>query len=71
MAKTIVRVERKESSRRQCGPTSVANQLAIAYQANGEIDEAIKLLKHVVDVQEKLAEDHPSRLASQHNLAVA
>ena len=46
-------------------------QLAVAYRANGEIGEAIKLLKHVVEVQEKLAEDHPSRLASQHVLAMA
>jgi Tetratricopeptide repeat len=34
--------------------------------------EAVKLLKHVVKIKEKsLAEDHPSRLASQHELAGA
>lgn len=34
--------------------------------------EAVRLLEHVVDIQEKtLAEAHPNRLASQHELAVA
>ncbi|MCJ1309581.1 hypothetical protein MMC25_003241, partial [Agyrium rufum] len=45
------------------------HQLAGAYKANGQIEEAIKLMEHVVAVREKLAEDHPSRLASQHQLA--
>jgi Tfp pilus assembly protein PilF len=40
------------------------HQLAIAYEANGQIDEAVKLLKHVVTVEEK-------KLASQHALARA
>ena len=41
-------------------------------QADGRIREAVALLEHVVAVQEKrLAEDHPSRLASQHELARA
>lgn len=36
------------------------------------VTEAVKLLKHVVAVRETtLAENHPSRLASQHELAVA
>jgi tetratricopeptide (TPR) repeat protein len=43
--------------------------LGIAYQANGQITEAFETLEHVVKVEEKLAEDHPSRLASQHALA--
>ena len=47
------------------------HELAIAYQANGQVDEAIKLLEHVVKVEEKLAEDYPDRLASQHELAIA
>ncbi|KAE8406771.1 kinesin light chain [Aspergillus pseudonomiae] len=56
--------------------------LAIAYQANGQIKEAakllenikeaVKLLENVVAIEsEVLAEDHPSRLASQHELAGA
>jgi tetratricopeptide (TPR) repeat protein len=46
--------------------------LAIAYQANGQVKEAVKLLERVVAIQaEVLAEDHPSRLASQHELARA
>ncbi|KXG45220.1 Acyl transferase/acyl hydrolase/lysophospholipase [Penicillium griseofulvum] len=50
----------------------VAHGLAIAYQANGQVSEAVKLLEYVVAVREKtLAEEHPSRLASQHGLASA
>ncbi|KAK3613309.1 hypothetical protein LTR56_027963 [Elasticomyces elasticus] len=55
-------------------PSRLASQhaLAGAYQANGQIKEAVELLEHVVAVRkEVLAEDHPSRLASQHKLAVA
>ncbi|KAH7303105.1 P-loop containing nucleoside triphosphate hydrolase protein [Stachybotrys elegans] len=41
-------------------------------QVEGRIDEAVELLQHVVKVQETtLAENHPSRLASQHELAIA
>ncbi|KAL4724498.1 hypothetical protein ACLX1H_007939 [Fusarium chlamydosporum] len=55
-------------------PSRLASQhaLAIAYRANGQIAEAVELLKHVVAVRETtLAEDHPDRPASQHELAVA
>ncbi|KAF2732281.1 hypothetical protein EJ04DRAFT_338925 [Polyplosphaeria fusca] len=46
--------------------------LAMAYQANGQVKEAVALLEGVVAIQaEVLAEDHPHRLASQHNLAGA
>ncbi|KAK3614433.1 hypothetical protein LTR56_025337 [Elasticomyces elasticus] len=45
--------------------------LSIAYQENGQIKEVLELLEHVVRVQERLAEDHPGRLASQHALAIA
>ena len=37
----------------------------------GNYGEAVELLEHVVRVREKLAEDHPNRLASQHELARA
>jgi hypothetical protein len=47
------------------------HQLAVAYEANGQVKEAVALLEHVVKVREKLAEDHPGRLASQHALASA
>ena len=51
---------------------STQHVLAIAYKANGQVKEAVKLLEHVVAVhKEVLAEDHPSRLASQHELAAA
>ncbi|KAJ5402753.1 Acyl transferase/acyl hydrolase/lysophospholipase [Penicillium crustosum] len=40
-------------------------------RANGQIGEAVELLKHVVAVQAALAEDHPDRLVSEHVLAIA
>ncbi|KAL5373431.1 hypothetical protein DPSP01_012732 [Paraphaeosphaeria sporulosa] len=55
-------------------PSRLASQhaLAIAYEANGQVKEAVKLLESVVAIRaEALAEDHPSRLASQHALAGA
>ncbi|KAK1051001.1 hypothetical protein LTR74_016905 [Friedmanniomyces endolithicus] len=45
--------------------------LALAYQENGKVKEALELLEHVVLVEERSAEDHPGRLASQHALAIA
>jgi hypothetical protein len=46
--------------------------LASAYRANGQVKEAVQLLEHVVAIRRRvLAEDHPDRLASQHNLARA
>jgi tetratricopeptide (TPR) repeat protein len=46
--------------------------LAGAYQANGQIEEAVRLLEQVVVIEGRvLAEDHPSRLASQAVLASA
>lgn len=45
--------------------------LAGAYQANGQIGEAIELLEEVVMVEEgTLAKNHPDRLASRHARAV-
>ncbi|KAK3983779.1 P-loop containing nucleoside triphosphate hydrolase protein [Cladorrhinum sp. PSN332] len=62
-------------------PHRLASQhtLAMAYQANGQIKEAIELLEQAIELLEQvvtiraqtLAEDHPSRLASQHELARA
>ena len=55
-------------------PNRLASQhsLAIAYQDNGQVKDAVRLLKHVVAIQERvLAEDHPDRLTSQHELASA
>jgi tetratricopeptide (TPR) repeat protein len=48
------------------------HELAMAYEADGQVQKAVELLEHVVIVKEKvLAEEHPSRLASQHALAGA
>lgn len=55
-------------------PSRLASQheIARAYQANGQVKEAIALLETVVDMKEKiLAEDHSDRLTSQHALAGA
>jgi tetratricopeptide (TPR) repeat protein len=46
--------------------------LAIVYQANGQVKDAVRLLEQVVAIRERvLAEDHPDRLASQGALASA
>ncbi|PQE15930.1 Tetratricopeptide-like helical domain protein [Rutstroemia sp. NJR-2017a BVV2] len=47
------------------------HELALAYEKNGQIKEAIALLEHVVKIKENLAEDHRERLVSQHGLACA
>jgi tetratricopeptide (TPR) repeat protein len=51
---------------------STQHALATAYEANGQVKDAIQLLEHVVAIEGRvLAEDHPDRLASQHELAGA
>jgi tetratricopeptide (TPR) repeat protein len=51
---------------------STQHELAIAYQANGQVKDAVRLLEHIVAISEReLVEDHPDRLASQHELARA
>jgi hypothetical protein len=46
------------------------HELARAYQANGQIKEVVKLLKHIIAIKVKiLAEDHPDRLISEKMLA--
>jgi tetratricopeptide (TPR) repeat protein len=46
--------------------------LARAYKIDGQVQRAVKLLEHVVAVNEKvLAEEHPDRLESQQVLAMA
>ena len=54
-------------------PDRLASQheLAIAYRDNGNVDQAIELLEHVVKIKKtRLAEDHPDRLASESWLAL-
>ncbi|MCJ1425649.1 hypothetical protein MMC29_003549, partial [Sticta canariensis] len=66
-------VENRSQALAEDHPDRLASQhaLAGAYQANGQVGDAVELLEHVVKIEEKLAEDHPSRLASQHGLAGA
>ncbi|KAK1623460.1 hypothetical protein BDP81DRAFT_331962, partial [Colletotrichum phormii] len=48
------------------------HELACAYQADGRVKDAIKLLEHVVEVEKTtLDKGHPDRLTSQHELARA
>ena len=51
---------------------SMEHALASAYRTNGQIHEAVQLLEHVVQIQEKVkAETHPHVLVSQQSLASA
>jgi tetratricopeptide (TPR) repeat protein len=46
--------------------------LGVSYQANGRTEDAVRLLEHVVKVEnDTLAETHPDQLASQHALSVS
>ena len=53
--------------------SSALHSLAASNLLNsGKVGRAVKVLEHVVEVrEEKLAEDHSSRLTSQHELAIA
>ncbi|KIM94317.1 hypothetical protein OIDMADRAFT_184403 [Oidiodendron maius Zn] len=54
-------------------PDRLASQhdLAVVYEANGQIKEAVALLEQIVNIETTiLAPEHPDRLASQHGLAV-
>jgi hypothetical protein len=66
-------VKIREATQAEDHPSRLASQheLARAYQANGQVSQAVKLLEHVVKIEEAtLAEDHPDRLASQHALTI-
>ena len=55
-------------------PDQLASQheLAIAYQANGQVKEAVLLLEHVIMIQEQtLAKDHLDRLAPDTKSAIS
>ncbi|KAF2628795.1 HET-domain-containing protein [Macroventuria anomochaeta] len=46
--------------------TSIDHALGVCYWANGQIEDAVRLLEHVVKVRDDtLAETHPDRLASE------
>jgi hypothetical protein len=66
----VVEVEERTLAKEHPSRLASQHELAGAYQANGQIKQAVELLEHVVEVKERtLAEEHPSRLASQHVLA--
>ncbi|KAG6979501.1 hypothetical protein FocnCong_v010031 [Fusarium oxysporum f. sp. conglutinans] len=66
-------VEIQRTTLAENDPRRLASQhtLTAAYRFNGQIKEAVDLLKHVVAAQADLVENHPSRLASEHALAIA
>lgn len=46
--------------------------LARVCQAGGQTDRALELLEHIVALRERtLSEEHPDRLASQHEYTIA
>jgi tetratricopeptide (TPR) repeat protein len=48
------------------------HELGVSYWANGQIEDSVRLLEHVVKVREDtLVEAHPDRLASQHQLGIS
>jgi hypothetical protein len=68
----VVAVQETTLDKEHPSRLSSQHELARAYQADGQIGEAVKLLKHVVAVEEKtLDKEHPNRLSSQHELARA
>ena len=53
-------------------PRQLASQqlLALAYQANGQVKEAVALLEQVVEIHKTtLAETHPNRIVSENALS--
>ncbi|KAF2993768.1 hypothetical protein E8E13_002106 [Curvularia kusanoi] len=64
--------QRRQRSENDLERLSSQHALAMAYQANGQVQKAVELLQHVVEVREKtLSPEHPDRLTSQHVLATA
>ena len=64
----------RRSQLEQDNPNLLSTQhvLAIAYRENGQVQKAVELLEHVVEIQARVLQaDHPSQLASQHTLAGA
>jgi len=63
---------RSDLSEDHAGRLLTQHVLAMAYRANGMVNEAVRLLEQVVAIHKRvLAKDHPNRLASQHELASA
>ncbi|KAH7162472.1 acyl transferase/acyl hydrolase/lysophospholipase [Dactylonectria estremocensis] len=69
LLKQVVAIQETQLAEDDPDLLSSQHQLAVTYQANGQVKAAVQLLEHIVAIELKLAEDHPSRLASQHELA--
>lgn len=72
MLRSVVAIREKTLAKDHPDRLASQHELAIAFQANGQVKQAIELLENVVAIKEKtLVGDHPSRLTSQHELARA
>lgn len=68
----LVQIEAKTLAKDHPDRLTSQEQLAIAYQCNGQTQDAIQLLEHVVGIRAKtLPEDHPRRFISQLQLEIA
>ncbi|KAJ4294168.1 hypothetical protein N0V90_007858 [Kalmusia sp. IMI 367209] len=67
----VVAIRRETLDERHANRLAAEVFLAISYDKNRQIREAIEMLKHVVKVQSPLPDTHPAKLASQHALAVS
>ncbi len=59
MSEHVVAVKKQTLAETHTSPLASQNNLAIAYQANGQVKEAIEILEHMVAVQQQtLTETH-------------
>jgi thioredoxin-like negative regulator of GroEL len=66
----VVAVHEKTLAEEHPDRLASQHELAMAYQADGQVQKAVALLEHVVAVEaDSLRDDHPSRLVSVKALA--
>ncbi|KAI1807579.1 TPR-like protein [Daldinia bambusicola] len=72
LSREIIRIQGMKFDKTHQVQLASQHELAISYQENGQIQEAIDIFEHVVQTRNTtLSETHPARLASQHGLARA
>ena len=68
----VLRLAKEAMSRKDERIVSLGYRAGLCLRVDGRTRERVEVLEQVVAIEEKtLAEDHPSRLASQHALALA
>lgn len=61
-----MKVRKKTLAKDHSSRLTSQHELAIAHEANGQIEEAVKQLNHVVKLKKQtMKENHPSRLVSK------